>query len=101
MWTRARRKGDTTLLGPVLHVFLHRLKLPTLSEDFLSSWCHCDGCICRRELGSFLVTPDEAAITHLVLRSLRLELFVTRRAGFSDKLLDHVDYRNEVANMLV
>ena len=97
---RVRRRGDVTLLGPSFRIFLRSLELATQLQAYSSSWRHRDGCICQREPGILLVTPDESPITHLVLRSLGLELFATRHTGFSDKLLDHVDRWSEVTNML-
>ena len=97
---RARRRGGAALLGPALRVFLHILELATLLEAFLSYWRHCDSCIYRRESGNLVVTPTETPITHLVMWSLRFELVATRRAGLSNKILDHVDCWSEVANML-
>jgi hypothetical protein len=49
---------------------------------------------------ALFVTPTEAPITHLVLSSLGLEVLATRPAGFSHKILDHIDDCSVVTKML-
>ena len=101
---RARRGRGLALLGallgPALGILLDRLELTALVEALLSSWRHGDRCVRRRQPRSLLVTPIEAPITHLVLRSLGLELFATRRTIFGHELLDHIDGCSVVTKML-
>ncbi len=98
---RARRGGDTALLGsPALGILLHCFEFAALLEALLSSWHHRDRCVRRLHLRSLLVTTTEAPITHLVLCSLGLELFATRCTSFSNKLLEHVDCWSEVMKVL-
>ena len=94
-----RGGGGATLVGPALGVLLLRLELATLLEAFVGSWRHRDSRIRRRRSGGLLVALVKAAIAEPVPRRLRLELLATRRAGFSDEILEHIDNRSEVTDM--